>query len=29
MRASARTVLWRRPVGNLKLTVEDIDYPEG
>jgi transcription elongation GreA/GreB family factor len=23
-----KTVLWRRPVGNLKLTVEEIDYPE-
>jgi transcription elongation GreA/GreB family factor len=24
-----KTVLWRRPAGNLKLTVEQIDYPEG
>ena len=24
-----KTVLWRRPVGNLELTVEAIDYPEG
>jgi transcription elongation GreA/GreB family factor len=24
-----KTVLWRRPAGNLKLTVEEIDYPEG
>ena len=23
-----RTVLWRRPAGDLKLTVEAIDYPE-
>ena len=23
-----KTVLWRRPVGNLQLTVEAIDYPE-
>lgn len=23
-----KTVLWRRPAGNLKLTVEAIDYPE-
>jgi transcription elongation GreA/GreB family factor len=23
-----KTVLWRRPAGNLKLTVEEIDYPE-
>jgi transcription elongation GreA/GreB family factor len=23
-----KTVLWRRPAGNLKLTVEVIDYPE-
>lgn len=23
------TVLWRRPVGNLDLTIESIDYPEG
>ena len=24
-----KTVLWRRPAGNLQLTVEAIDYPEG
>ena len=24
-----KTVLWRRPAGDLKLTVEEIDYPEG
>jgi transcription elongation GreA/GreB family factor len=24
-----KTVLWRRPAGNLRLTVEKIDYPEG
>ena len=23
-----KTVLWRRPAGDLKLTVEEIDYPE-
>ncbi len=23
-----RTVLWRRPAGNLQLTIEAIDYPE-
>jgi transcription elongation GreA/GreB family factor len=23
-----KTVLWRRPAGNLTLTVEEIDYPE-
>ena len=23
-----KTVLWRRPAGNLKLTIEEIDYPE-
>ena len=23
-----KTVLWRRPAGNLELTVEEIDYPE-
>jgi transcription elongation GreA/GreB family factor len=24
-----KSVLWRRPAGNLRLTVEEIDYPEG
>ena len=24
-----KTVLWRRPAGNIDLTVEGIDYPEG
>jgi transcription elongation GreA/GreB family factor len=24
-----KTVLWRRPAGNLRLTVEEIDYPGG
>jgi transcription elongation factor GreB len=24
-----KSVLWRRPAGNLKLTVEQVDYPEG
>jgi transcription elongation GreA/GreB family factor len=24
-----KTVLWRRPAGNLNLTVEGIEYPEG
>lgn len=23
-----KTVLWRRPAGNVKLTVEEIDYPD-
>jgi hypothetical protein len=23
-----KTVLWRRPAGDLRLTVEAIDYPE-
>jgi transcription elongation factor GreB len=23
-----KSVLWRRPAGNIKLTVEEIDYPE-
>jgi hypothetical protein len=24
-----KSVLWRRPVGNLQLTIEAIEYPEG
>jgi transcription elongation factor GreB len=24
-----KSVLWRRPAGDIKLTVEEIDYPEG
>lgn len=24
-----KKVLWRRPAGNIELTVEEIDYPEG
>ena len=24
---AGKTVLWRRPAGNIQLTVEQIDYP--
>jgi transcription elongation factor GreB len=26
---AGKSVLWRRPAGDLKLTIEQIDYPEG